>query len=263
MVGRQLARVSSTQYKETIWSELYAGNQHTVHCLQPAVENVESSLELGHKQRRRTVWRLDGGGGSDANLRWLLARDYQVVAKGKANRRAIALAKKVRRWDMMPTGWVAEVAPPVDLGRPARFFVKKRIKNDTVFYSYYVSTLQYASKRLFLHSYDQRGAAEVEQFRQDKSGLSLALRRKRLFSAQRGLIHLTDLAHNLLADFHKKALLDSKFASFGPKRIVRDLLQISGYLHFDNGQLSHISLCNSNEHAKNLIICLERYCFGD
>jgi hypothetical protein len=49
--------------------------------------------------------------------------------------------------------------------------------------------------------YDARGAAEVEQFRSDKSGLSLDARRKHSFLGQKGYVLLNDLAHNLLSDF--------------------------------------------------------------
>ncbi len=209
------------------------------------------------------VWRLDGGGGSDENLRWLLSHHYQVVAKGKSNRRAVALSRQVKRWDERGDAWIAEVPAPVDLSRPVRFFVKRRFKEGQFCYSYYVSTLQMSSKRLFMSSYDHRGAAEVEQFRNDKSGLSLSTRRKRSFTGQKSLILLTDLAHNLLADFHAHALLDSKFTTFGPKRIVRDLLHIPGRLLFVDGQLQRIELRNSNEYSRDLIICLEKYCFGD
>ena len=60
--------MSAVKYRETIWSELYAGNRHTVECLQPAVCGTEIALDLTPKQRQRTVWRLDGGAGSDARL---------------------------------------------------------------------------------------------------------------------------------------------------------------------------------------------------
>ena len=82
MTGRQLARVSAVKYHETIWSELYPGNQHTLNCFQPAVLAAENALELAERQRCRTVWRLDGGAGSDDQFRWLLSRDYQVIGKG-------------------------------------------------------------------------------------------------------------------------------------------------------------------------------------
>ena len=70
--GRQLARVSSVKYHETIWSELYPGSQHTINCFRPAVLRAETALELADKQRKRTVWRMDGGAGSDDQFCLLL-----------------------------------------------------------------------------------------------------------------------------------------------------------------------------------------------
>lgn len=263
MTGRQLARVSVIKYGETIWSDLFAGNRLTAHCLQPAVLATESSLELTESQRKRVVWRIDGGAGTDEQLGWLLARQYQLVAKGISNRRAEALARQVTRWDAYDDVWLGQVASPVDFGRPVQVFVKKRFKNDTFYHSYYVTTLKLPSKGHFMSLYDNRGGAEVEQFRNDKSGLHLSARRKRSFLAQIALVLLTDLAHNLLADFHHKALLGTKFEPFAQKRIVRDLLQIPGKLTFVNGQLKQIELLSSHENAKELLICLEKYCLGD
>ena len=130
-----MARVSAIRYRETIWSDIYPGNRHTVECFQPAVMAAETALALSPAQRKRTVWRLDGGAGSDEQLRWLLARDYHVVAKGISNRRAEALARQVRRWDVYQDAWLGEVAPPTAYGRPVRMFVKRRRKDDAFRYS--------------------------------------------------------------------------------------------------------------------------------
>jgi hypothetical protein len=65
--------------------------------------------------------------------------------------------------------------------------------------------------------YDARGGAEVEQFRSDKSGLSLEARRKRSFLGQKGYILLTDLAHNLLSDFYHSALVGTHFEILWPQ----------------------------------------------
>ena len=111
--------------------------------------------------------------------------------------------------------------------------------------------------------YDNRGGAEVEQFRNDKMGLYLASRRKNGFLAQKGLILLTDLAHNLLADFHHKALIESRFEPFAQKRIVRDLLQIPGYLTFEDGRLRRVSLLSMHPNSRPLLICLKKYVSGD
>jgi hypothetical protein len=224
---------------------------------------AENALELSRAQRKRTVWRLDGDAGSDEHIRWLLARDYHLVAKGMSNRRAGVLAKKVRRWDAYGDRWLGEVAPPVDYGRPVRVFVKRRLKGDEFRHSYYVATLSLPSKGHFLACYNDRGGAEVEQFRSDKSGLRLAARRKRRFLAQKGFILLTDLAHNLLADFYHHALVGTRFEAYGLKRIVRDLLATPGRLVFEAGDLKRIELLSQKQFARDLLICLERYCLGD
>jgi len=211
------------------------------------------------------VWRIDGGGGSDDHLRWIIGRGYHVVAKGMNNRRAASLVRRVRRWDVYRPGvWIGQAPSPVDYGRPVRVFVKKRLKKGKYVYSYYVSTLSLPSKKLFIARYDKRGGAEVEQFRNDKSGLGLEARRKRSFLGQKGYILLTDLAHNLLADFYHNALLSSPFEGYGPKRIVRDLLATPGRLVFDDrtGKLVRVELLSLKQFSKDLAICLERYCLG-
>lgn len=253
-------------HHETLWSKLYPGNQTTLNCFQDAVLGTQTSLELDVKQRKRTVWRMDGGAGSDANFRWLLAQGYQLHAKGLSNRRAGALARQVRRWDPYDDIWLAEVDSPFDFSQPVRVFILRRSKKGKFVHSYFVSTLTLPSKRHFWHDYNQRGGAEVEQFRQDKSGLALAVRRKRSFNGQSAYILLTDLAHNLLADFKLHALTDSRFADFGLKRIVRDLLHMPGRLVFDGSQLKRVELLSQNQFAEPLLICLERYIsrrFGD
>jgi hypothetical protein len=224
---------------------------------------AETALELSPAQRKRTVWRLDGGAGSDQHIRWLLARGYHLIAKGMANRRAAALARQVRRWDVYDHIWLGEVEPSVDYGRPVRVFVKRRFKKGKFRHSYYVTTLSLPSKGHFIACYNGRGGAEVEQFRNDKSGLSLAARRKQGFLAQKGFILLTDLAHNLLADFYHRALIGSRFEAYGLKRIVRDLLATPGRLVFEAGQLKRIELLSLKQNASDLLICLEKYCARD
>ncbi len=128
ITGRQLARVSAIKYRETVWSDLYPDNRHTVRCLEPAVLATESSLELAPKQRQRVVWRMDGGADSDENFHWLLNRQYQFIAKGISNRRTHAWAKRVTRWDVDDDAFLAEIPAPIDWGRPGRVFIKKRPK---------------------------------------------------------------------------------------------------------------------------------------
>ena len=251
--------MSIIPYHETVWSDVFPGNRHTVHCLEPAVLAAETALELSSAQRKRTVWRLDGGAGSDEHLRWLIQRGYHVMAKGMSHSRAEALSKQVTRWDAYGGIELGEVSPPVDYGQPVRVFVKRWIKEGVFVHRYYVSTLSLPSKGLFIAQYDARGEAEVEQFRSDKSGLGLEARRKRSFLGQKGYILLTDLAHNLLSDFYNQALIGTRFESFGPKRIVRDLLTMPGKLVFEGGRLARVELLTQKQFAGDLAICLERY----
>ena len=133
-------------------------------------------------------------------------------------------------------------------------------------HSYYVTTLSFPSKQAFMARYNLRGGAEIEQFRADKSGLFLSSRRKQSFAAQLVIILLTDLAHNLLADFQHRALADSSFAHWGLKRIVRDLLTVPARLRFRRSQLYQIDLLASHPYSEELLICLEKYCsspFGE
>lgn len=258
-----MARASAVQYQETLWSELFAGNYLTMQCLQPAVLGVESSFELAETQRKRTLFRLDGGSGTDDNLRWLLARDYQLLAKGFSGKRAHALAKQVTRWDAYDNqSWLGRVSPTFNLGKSVDLLVKKRFHNGKWKHSYYVTTLSFPSKRAYMDLYNLRGGAEIEQFRADKSGLHLSARRKQSFVAQKALILLTDLTHNLLADFRQRALTDSRFSQWGLKRIVRDLMAIPGRLYLDAGQLKRIELLSAHPHAHELVPCLQKYTSG-
>jgi hypothetical protein len=246
---------------ETIWSDVFPGNYHTVHCLQPAVLATENALELAMPQRKRTVWRLDGGSGSEPRMHWVVGRGYHILAKGMNHNRTMTLARRVRRWDPYGPAWVGEVAVPQDYARPVRVFVKRRLKEGKFHYSYYVTTLSLPSKGNFLAFYDARGGAEVEQFRNDKSGLSLAVRRKHSYLGQIAYVLLTDLAHNLLADFYHQALVGSRFEGYGLKRIVRDLLATPGRLVFEREQLRRIELLTQKQFSEDLRMCLERYCF--
>ena len=84
------------------------------------------SLDLALEQRKRTVYRLDGGAGSDEKLQWLVGRGYHFLAKGFSGKRACALAQQVSRWDAYDaTSWLGTVQSPIDFGRPVQMMVKK------------------------------------------------------------------------------------------------------------------------------------------
>lgn len=265
--------MSATQYHETVWSDLYAGSRPSVTCLQPAVLAVESAFDLAPGQaapksafdlaaarQRRILWRLDGGFGTDNKLIWLLQRGYQCVVKGFSGRRADNLAKQVVRWNPYGDAWLGAVASPVDFGREVFVWVKRRVEKGEFKHSYYLTTVKLHSLQAAMTLYNQRGGTEIEQFRNDKQGLHLSARRKHGFLAQKALILLTDVAHNLLADFQQRALAESPFAGYAAKRIVRDLLSMEGNLAWVGDRLVKIELCQAHPYAKALLGCLVRYC---
>ena len=265
--------MSAVQYRQTLWSALFEGSRPSVACLQPAVLAVETALDLApsgsaqptsldlerERRRKRLVWRLDGGFGTDEKLRWLLARQYQVIAKGFSGRRADNLASQVKRWTPYGDVWLGPVATPVEFGRDVQAWVKRRAKADKFEHSYYLTSLKLPSLTKAMDRYNRRGGAEVEQFRNDKQGLHLSARRKQGYLAQWALILLTDAAHNLLADFYHTALTETPFATFGLKRIVRDLLTMEGNLVVEAGQLKRVELIESHPYAAKLLPSLVRY----
>ncbi|MEZ4706734.1 MAG: hypothetical protein R3A44_05995 [Caldilineaceae bacterium] len=90
--------------------------------------------------------------------------------------------------------------------------------------------------------------------------MGLSAPRKQKLEAQKALVLLTDLCHNLLADFRHRGLANSPFAQWGAKHLVRDLLAIPGRLYFDQAQLKRIELLDSHPYTDDLLICLEKYC---
>ena len=71
---------------------------------------------------------------------------------------------------------------------------------------------------------------------------------------------LIDLAHNLLGDFYRKALEDSRFNGYGNKRIIRKLFTIPGKLIFASGKLKRVELISGHENSGEMLKCLKKYC---
>lgn len=229
--------------------------------LAPDAELDKKAFDLAAKRRGRVVWRLDGGAGTEANIRFLFQRGYHVVAKGYNNSRSKKWAGKVERW--VPYGkrrWLGRITSPVDYGRPVSVIVTKREKKGKEVYNHYIFSVTAHSGVALIRFYEARGGAEVEQFRNDKSGLGMNARRKHSFSGQKAYIILTDLAHNLLADLYHQALVGTVFEGYGPKRIVRDILSIPGELRFDRGgRLVEVALLSRKQFSGEVKICLEKY----
>ena len=116
--GRQLVRVSTPDYKEVLFQKLYPGNTTSCEVLKRTIGEVERILGLQEEdrtKRQRTLIRLDGGFGTDANLNWLMWRGYEFIAKGYGGKRAAKLAESVPEEE----GWADGPTEGQDLGVPS------------------------------------------------------------------------------------------------------------------------------------------------
>jgi hypothetical protein len=221
---------------------------------------MERVLGLTPAQRRRTVLRLDGGFGTDANLNWALWQGYQVLAKGYSGKRANAFARAVTRWEELRAGerWIAPAPLPLRYYRRTQTIVVKwKTEQGRYGHSLLTTSLREHSLAALAETYDARAAIEAE-IKADKGGLQLHRRRKQRLPAQEALVLVTDLAHNLLAWTRGWMFCDSPFAEAGIYRIVKELLPIPGKVTLQGGQLVKLRLKESHPFARPMLACLTR-----
>ncbi len=264
--GRQLGRVYATLYDEIVVEQLYSGKVQLERSLQALVTAGEEVLNLKESRRQRTIVRVDGGGGRDADINWLLNRGYFVIAKVKNWKRSVKLARSVVTWYPDPkvpgreVGWVME---PHAYDRPTRqLAIRKRKKNDQ--WQYRVLVFNLTDQMLFwiadlsrpdtptrtdilsvaIRAYDLRGGGVETSFKSSKQGLGLTKRNKRRFAAQEMLVLLAQLAYNLITwTRNQLACHTSPLRQFGVLRIVRDVFHIPGSITFnDKGRILRITL---------------------
>src|SRR5207237_2663201 len=96
--GRQLVRVLASHYGEIVVDRLFDGKTQLTRALQPLMLAAEGTLHLDEDKRRRTIVRMDAGGGSLEDVNWLLARGYLVHCKAYSSKQAHRLAKSVTDW---------------------------------------------------------------------------------------------------------------------------------------------------------------------
>jgi hypothetical protein len=256
--GRQEGYVIATWYEEIVVERLFDGKTQLSRALRPLVEAAEKTLELDERKRRRTILRTDAGGGSVADINWLLARGYQVHGKDYSADRAQVLAASVAEWITDPKdsnrqiGWVT--TPAAMYCRPVkRIAVRCRKKNGQWGTGVILSTLSprdvlwltgqsirdvddpQAVLLAYVYFYDQRGGSVEIEIKEDKQGLATTRRNKKRFEAQQMLIQLEALAHNALVWVRRwLAPQCPKISRFGIKRMVRDVFHINGKIVFDH-----------------------------
>lgn len=254
--GRQLGRVVATLYNEVVVDRLYRGKRQMERSLQELVTAAEGVLELSETRRKRTIIRVDGGGGRDADVNWLLNRGYHVVVKNKNWKRANKLAASVKEWHVDPktgdreVGWVEE---PHAYAKPTRQIAIRTPKRDGS-WLYWVLVTTLSDEELFwlarqpfrkeptlthvmfalLYAYDLRSGGVETSIKGSKQGLGLTKRNKKRFFAQEMLVLLAQLAYNLVVWVRNLLAKQSpKLKGFGLMRMIRDIFQIDGDVCWD------------------------------
>jgi hypothetical protein len=103
--GRQLYRVSASQYNEVVYQQVFPGNTGSASFenFKVMLEAAFAALALKSKYKRRIVIRLDGGFGNGPIINYLLAEGYQFVVKLGNAPRANKLCQSVEA-----NGWHAD-----------------------------------------------------------------------------------------------------------------------------------------------------------
>ena len=286
--GRQEGYVVANWYEEIVVERIYEGTIQLNRALRPLIEASETCLELDEAKRKRTILRIDSGGGSIEDINWALERSYRVHIKDYSGRRAAQLAKSVTQWFNDPAdparqfGWVTEDASAYV--RPVRrIAVRCRKENGQWGIGVIVSNLEpkdvlwltgryrqdeeQESQVLlaYVHFYDQRGGGIEIEIKEDKQGLSTTKRNKKRFAAQQVLTQLEVLAHNTLI-WVRYWLINHcpHIARFGLKRWMRDILHLSGVVVFDqNLDLIQLILNPDDPLAKELSVGLAALLAGE
>jgi hypothetical protein len=264
--GRQLGRVLATRYDEIVVDRLYDGKRQLHRCLKELLSHAEEVLELTENKRKLTILRIDGGGGEDEDINWVLSRDYFLLVKVKSWRRAEKLTASVTEWHPDPklrdreVGWITH--PHAYWKATRQLGLRSRKKNGH--WSYHILVFNLTDAMLFnlcgcplpsalqpvdvmlaaVHAYDRRGGGVETQNKGDKQGLGLSHRNMHRFAAQEMLVLLGQLAHDVVIwTRNDLARVDPRFQKYGIQRTVRDALQIDGRIAINaQGQIQSIVL---------------------
>jgi hypothetical protein len=271
---RQLARVLVPSTNEILSQSLYYGNTVSCSVLKEMVYKMENQLDIDTQVKRQKIQlRLDAGFGADYNINFALWRGYHILVKGYSQKRAKKLAKSVKEWVSVPSnadntkreaGWVS--CPHRYCRKTTQVAVRTPTKKGGYSYSVLVTTSMNAPLEQIVTDYDKRGGVPESTFCQDYQGLHVRKRRKGGFVAQKVLVLLSQLAHNLII-WMRNWLSDSLEASLftgeeeptkterkeialaqntiqqrGIKRFMRQILALSGKVVFNEQRVVCIIL---------------------
>lgn len=272
--GRQVGRVYASQYDEIVNEQLYSGKVQLEVSLLELVKMAENVLNSNEVRRKRTILRVDGGGGTDKNIDQLLLDCYWILMKVKNWQRTQKLVKTVTAWRSLPelpghdVGWIET---PHEYTKDTRQLAIRWPKEKGGFH-YCVLVFNLSDLMIFqlagwlmpkkhteqdlfsaiMKAYNLRSGGVETSIKNSKQGLGLNKRNKKRFEAQHMLLLLAQLAYNIAVWARNQlARHSATIASFGMLRLVRDAFHISGKVQFDeNGNVNLIILNQSHKLAK-------------
>ena len=252
--GRKLVRVRAAATGEIVWQTVISARSvENLPLLQEAIQAAEALLGLmgdseeAQRKRGRTEIRLDSSWGSEAIITWLLSRGYQVTGKFKSNGRVRKLVSGITTWSATssPGREVAEVPEPVEFVRPLQQYAVRTPSTEQA--SGYYHAIVFTSRtelsmQAVVDHYDGRAGMEAD-LKGDKQGLGLATIRKHRLTAQKIVILLMQLAHNVLL-WARRWLSQAvpRLDDYGIVRLIQQVWAIPGRLKLIDQQVKRIRL---------------------
>lgn len=283
--GRQVGRGYASQYDEIIHEQLYPGKVQLEASLLGLVEKAENVLDSNENHRKRTILRVDGGGGTDKNIDQLLLDGYWLLIKVKNWQRTQKLVKTVNNWQSLselPGHDVGWVEMPHQYEKATRQLAIRWPKEKGGFH-YCVLVFNLSDLMIFqlagllipknltdqdlfsaiMQAYNLRSGGVETSIKNSKQGLGLNKRNKKRFHAQHMLLLLAQLAYNIAVWGRRQlAQHSSTLAGFGLLRLVRDVFHISGKVSCNEKGVVDLIILNQSHKLANAIQQTWQSCFA-
>ncbi len=262
--GRKLVRVRAADTQETIWEAVASGRTaESLSVLQEAIQGAERLLGLegeskqAKAKRARTEIRLDSGWGGEAMITWLLSRSYQVTSKFKSSGRVRKLVDAVTAWHptSSPGREVAPVPKPVTFVRPLQQYAVRTPSKEHkggYYYAVVFTSRTDLSMTGVVEHYDGRAGMEAD-LKSDKHGLALAVIRKQRLPAQKMVVLLIQLAHNVLLWARQWLAQNApRLRQYGIVRLIQEVWAIPGRIKLTDKGVQRVRLRRVHPRARDV-----------
>jgi hypothetical protein len=262
--GRKLVRVRVADTQETIWETVVSGRAaESLSVLKEAILAAEHLLGLegesrpARAKRARTEIRLDSGWGGEAMITWLLERGYQVTGKFKSSGRVRKLVDAITTWHTTssPGREVAQVPKPVTFVRPLQQYAVRTPSKEHkggYYYAVVATSRTDLSMTGVVEHYDGRAGMEAD-LKGDKHGLALAVIRKQRLPAQKIVVLLIQLAHNVLLWARQWLAKNAPpLLQYGIVRLIQQVWAIPGRIKLTDKGVQRVRLRRAHPRARDV-----------